>query len=107
MSVLKNILFEEKERLESLSFSLLSQLENYPKGSVRIKKQGKKAYAYRVYRNGDLVHTDYLGKPDSEKVEEFKLQVAKRKKIQDRLKKIKGQYQEVLGAIRGIKASVV
>jgi hypothetical protein len=70
MSVLKNILMEEKERLEK-NISVYRDLVNkLPKGSIVVRHIGKNAFVYRNLRIKKLVQSIYLGKKGMPKVEE-------------------------------------
>lgn len=70
MSVLKNVLIEEKERLEKNIYAYSEILSKLPKGSIVVRKIGKNAFVYRNFRAHDHVRSLYLGKKGSPKVEE-------------------------------------
>lgn len=101
--MLKAVLLDEKERLRALMGKLSNKLKPYQKGSYSIRKRGNKEYAYRVYRMGDEVNVEYIGKVDSQKSIEFKQMVEERRELEGRLKNAKSQMKEIERALRGFK----
>ena len=81
MAVIDSVLREELQRLRALRARYASQLVDIPSGSVVIKiKRGHK-YAYRAYRKGRRVFTDYVGPEASPKVRNVVALLHKRRKI--------------------------
>lgn len=70
MSVLSNILIEEKERLEKNIHAYEEIFSKLPKGSIVIRKFKNHFFVYRNIRLKDRVKSIYLGKKGSAKVEE-------------------------------------
>ena len=70
MSVLKNVLIEEKERLEKNIVAYFDLLSKLPKGSIFVRHIGKHAFVYRNLRLKNHVRSIYLGKKGMPKVEE-------------------------------------
>lgn len=96
MSIVKDILEEEKNRLIELRNQLVDEIAHHPKGSISIKKRGNKNYCYQVFRKGKRIIFRYLGKDNSDKVIFLKEQIQKRKNLEQRLKQIKQNLKEVL-----------
>ncbi|MGM0442442.1 MAG: hypothetical protein ACQEQC_08505 [Elusimicrobiota bacterium] len=95
MSIIKDILSEEKERLEKLIESYKKEIDNLPRGYISIKEINDNKYAYRSYREKDKVKSIYLGKPDSNKVKEVEEQIKERKNYEKLLKQAKKNLEEV------------
>lgn len=78
MKVILGVLKEEEERLKALSKMYAKEIAGRPKGSISVKKFGKRRYAYLNVRDGDKVKTRYLGPEHAKEV------AALRKAIEDR-----------------------
>ena len=78
MSVLFGVLAEEKERLSGAIALYLSMADKLARGSLRLKKQGKREYAYLAYREKGKVYFDYVAPVPSRKYEDVKLRVRER-----------------------------
>lgn len=78
MSVLLGILEEERERLGGAMQLYAEKAEKLPRGSLWVKKRGRRQYAYLAYREGGKVHFDYVAPVPSRKYDEVMLQVKER-----------------------------
>ena len=101
MSAVHDILREEHTRLEELRDQYLVQLESLPKGSIAKKKIRNHEYYYLAYRCKDKVKSDYLGKKDAPKLKEIQSQLARRKEIADKLKRVNNNIKEISKSLRG------
>jgi hypothetical protein len=70
MSVLKNVLIEEKDRLEKNIHAYEEILSKLPKGSIVIRNIHNHYFVYRNIRLNHQVKSIYLGKKGSVKVDE-------------------------------------
>ena len=79
MNLLKNVIKEEKKRLEELIKLYEVKISKLPKGSIVIQKISGHEYAYLRYRDKGNHCTDYIGKVDSEKLKDLKIKIKERK----------------------------
>ena len=70
MSVLENVLREEKERAQRILSGYENMLEKLPKGSICIMKIHNSSFVYRKYRTGKKVVSEYIGPLSSQKSQE-------------------------------------
>lgn len=83
MSVLEEVLEEELERSIRVGHAIRRELDNFPKGSVRVRKIGDRDYYYLNYREGNKARSRYIPAKD---VELIKRQVTRRKELLAALK---------------------
>lgn len=83
MSVLEEVLEEEFERSIRVGHAIRRELDNFPKGSVRVRKNGDRDYYYLNYREGNKARSRYIPAKD---VELIKRQVTRRKELLAALK---------------------
>ena len=81
MAVFYSVLREELQRLKTLRARYASQLAEIPAGSLVIKLKGGHRYAYRAYRKGNRVFTDYVGPEASPRARQAVALLNKRRKI--------------------------
>lgn len=81
MAVLDSVLAEELSRLQSLARHYHEELIPLPAGTITLKTRNGKQYAYRAYRSGSRVCTDYIGSADSETAHNAIRAAARRKTI--------------------------
>ena len=86
MAVIDSVLREELQRLKALRARYASQLRKIPIGSVVVKLKSGHRYAYRAYRKGRKVVTDYIGPETSPRVKHVVALLQKRRKIQRDIK---------------------
>ncbi len=65
-----------------------------PKGSVQEKTRGKQVYYYLVYRDGNKVINDYIGK-DINKVDELREKILDRKELEKTLNRLYTEKREM------------
>jgi hypothetical protein len=94
MSIIKDVLQEEKERLERMEKAYLKKIEELPKGSVIMKKIGNKRYPYLTYRKDNKIVWDYL-KLNDEELEELKANIEKRRRLVLSLKNVRKEYEYI------------
>ena len=95
MSLIQNIIKEEKERMEELVKFYEEKISKLPKGSILVQNISGHEYAYLRYRDSGRHCTDYIGRADSEKVKELDKMIKERKEIEGLLKDAKRNYREV------------
>lgn len=103
MSVMKDVIREEYNRLNSLVELYDQKISSFPKGSLSIKKRNGRPYYYRAYRDHGKVKFVYLGKPDSPEAEDFMQKMDKRRKYEERRKKSLENLKEVEVLLRAAK----
>ncbi len=81
MAVFDSVLREELQRLNALRARYASELAKIPRGSVVMKLKSGHRYAYRAYRKGTRVVTDYVGPEASQRVSRAVALQQKRRKI--------------------------
>ncbi len=86
--MITEILEEELDRNERAQQAYVAECDRLPKGSVAIKKRGKKSYCYLKYRKGNQIITDYIG--TAEKVEKaLRAQITRRKELEATIRQLK------------------
>ena len=88
MSLLIRTIQKEKQRIDYMLNVYTERLDELPKGSVTVKKNGQNIYYYLKYRAGQKVITEYLGK-DEEKVGQIRAQLEKRRHIEAMIKSLR------------------
>lgn len=103
MNILDDVLYKEILEKEISIKELQMQLLRLPKGSIQVRKTSKEAYAYRKWREGDKVLSEYLGPLSSKKtlekitqVNEYKAMLERLKKEEKALKELKKAYKLIL-----------
>ncbi len=103
MSILKDVLSDEHERLKSLVQWYKQEIALLPKGSISIKKRKDREYLYLNYREKDRVKSNYVGHIKSEKAIEVGDKIKQRMKYEEELKVIKKDFKELERALYGKK----
>ena len=99
MSIFKDTLKEEVNRLNQLKAKYEKELESYPKGALSGKSRRGKLYYYLAYRINEKIKFDYVGKEGSEKVLSMKELISKRQTIENKLKQVKNELKEISKSI--------
>ena len=71
MSIMLNIISEEKERLEELLKFYKKEISNFPRGYISQRKRNGNIYCYQSYREGNTVKTKYIGIAGSNEIKEL------------------------------------
>ena len=100
MSIMIDVLLEEKERLEALIASYRNQIEELPRGSISWKKRGNGEYAYLAYREVKSVRFEYLGKRGSVAVETTREKVDQRRDLQDKCNLAEANLKQIMRMLR-------
>jgi hypothetical protein len=100
MSVLENVLIEEKERIEKNINAYLALLAKLPKGSIVIRHVDRHQFVYRNVRMKNKIQSTYLGKKESAKVEEQILLRNEYLRIKENIKKAKSEYLKIIKALK-------
>ena len=95
MSLLKQIVSEEKARIEKMILDYEDELAPLPKGTMVCKKVKNKQYYYLQFREGKKTISTYVGN-DEDKVAELKEQISRRKHIEAMLKMLKIENAQAL-----------
>ncbi|MBC8415420.1 MAG: hypothetical protein H8E11_03220 [Candidatus Cloacimonetes bacterium] len=100
MSIVKDILREEKNRLVILKEQVEKQISSLPKGSLSRKKRSSGWFYYLAYRESEKIIFKYIGKENSPQVKAFVDAINNRKKLEKRLREIKKNLKEILQRFR-------
>ena len=92
---------EEIERLENLLKFYQDEISKLPKGYISIKNINGHKYCYQSYREGKKVKTVYIGDESSEQLNEIRLKIDERKKLDELYKQTKKNLKEAKGSVRG------
>lgn len=95
MSIIKDILKDEKERLILLRNQIEEQISSLPKGSLSKKRRNNHFYYYLAYRKGRKVIFKYVGKENSSQVISLDEDIQKRRKFEKRLRDIKRDLKDI------------
>jgi hypothetical protein len=95
MSIVKDILRDERNRLVLLKDQIEEQILSLPKGSLSRKKRNNRFYYYLAYRKGDKVIFKYVGKDNSPEIASLEQDIKKRRKLEKRLREIKADLKDI------------
>ena len=95
MSIIKDILKDEKERLILLRNQIEEQISFLPKGSLSKKRRNNRYFYYLAYRKGRKVIFKYVGKENSSQVISIDEDIQKRRKLEKRLRDIKRDLKDI------------
>ena len=95
MSLLSQIVVEEKDRIKKMISEYEQELGTLPKGTLVGKKVKDKQYFYLQFREGKKIVSSYIGgKPD--KIDELRERINRRKHIEAMLKALKIEYAQAI-----------
>jgi hypothetical protein len=94
MSVIIDVIKEEKERIERNEQIYMKELKQLPKGAVVEKRRGNKIYYYISYRDKGKVKQEYLKLP-MEKITELKKKIEKRRRLERSLRDLQKEKKLV------------
>ena len=86
MAVIDSVLEEELARLRALRERYAAEHAALPHGSVVIKIKSGHRYAYRAFREGRRVVTDYVGPEGSPQARQLAATLEKQRKIAGEIK---------------------
>ena len=95
MSIVKDILRDERNRLILLKDQIEEKILSLPKGSLSRKKRSNRFYYYLAYRKGDKVIFKYVGKDSSPEIASLDKDIKKRRKLEKRLREIKADLKDI------------
>ena len=95
MSIVKDILKDEKDRLVLLKGQIEKQILSLPKGSLSRKKRSNRFFYYLAYRKGDRVIFKYVGKENSPEIKSLEEDIKKRRKLEKRLRELKADLKDI------------
>ena len=101
MSIFKDVLQEEYQRLQALKDKYNEELEKLPKGSISAKNRNNQYYYYLAYRVKDKVKFKYIGKKDSEALSKIEEQLSKRKEIESKLEQVNNAIKDLSKSVNG------
>lgn len=100
MTLLAQIVMEEKHRIERMIFEYEQALLALPKGTLVSKSVKSNSYYYLQYRQGKKTISKYVGK-DPEKVEQVRVQIDRRKHIEAMLNALHNEYAQARKVLEG------
>lgn len=98
MNLLLRTVIQEKNRIEYMLTKYNTELDSLPKGTISEKAVGEKTYYYLKYRDGKKVVSKYLR---SDKIEEVREQIEKRRHIEAMIKSLQQEKQIADKALEG------
>ena len=94
MSVIQDIVNDERKRLERLFKVYEKKISALPRGSISVKKRGNGLYCYLVFRDGKKIIYQYLGKERSSEVKKIESKISERKHYERLLEKVKENLEQ-------------
>ena len=102
-SVVLVVLQDELERNRRMQLRYHKEIDQLPKGSLFRRKIRGHPYFYLNYRDKNKVVSKYLGKLDELEAEDIKKRIAKRKRYEDLLKKLRDEEKILTKALRQVR----
>ena len=103
MSIIKDVIKEEQDRLKKLKQKYIHKIQSLPKGAVSKKERNGKFYLYLTYREKHKVISEYIGNWESVKAKSVIKQIEQRRILEKKLKKVKKNLQELKRVLNGKK----
>lgn len=97
-NIIKEMLEEELDRNARAQDAYAAERDRLPKGSVTVKRRGKRAYCYLKYRDGSRVVTDYIG-PAELVEEELRAKVSRRKEVEASMRQLREEQTYIERAL--------
>ena len=95
MSIVKDILRDERDRLNLLKDQIGKQIISLPKGSLSRKKRSNRYYYYLAFRKEAKVVFKYVGKENSPEINFLENDIKQRRKLEKRLREIKVSLKDI------------
>ena len=95
MSLLSQIVAEEKDRIKKMISEYEQELVTLPKGTLVGKKVKDKQYFYLQFREGKKIVSSYIG-GKADKIDELREHINRRKHIEAMLKALKIEYAQAI-----------
>lgn len=102
MSVIFGVLEEEKERLGGAIQLYAEKVAKLPRGAVRVKKRGKREYAYLAYRDGGKVRFEYVAPVPSRKYQDVALKVKERNLLLKSIRRMRKDLRIIERTLRNV-----
>jgi len=93
MSLISQIVSEEKLRIEKMISDYERELLSLPKGTIVCKTVKNKKYYYLQFREGKKTVSFYVG-GNTDKADELREQINRRKHIEAMLRTLRGEYAQ-------------
>ena len=100
MGIIFGVLQEESERLVEVLKLYGRKIKALPKGSIQIKKQNAKKYAYLAYRDGRKMKFEYVGPVPSRRVDEVAKQIQERREYENSIRAMKKELIVIERSLR-------
>lgn len=94
MDFISTIIEKEEKRNKIMIDRYSEELDSLPRGTLKQKNINGKIYYYLVFRDGNKIISKYIGK-DEEKITLIKEQLSRRKQIQEILKKLSKEKNQI------------
>jgi len=95
MSLLSQIVAEEKDRIKKMISEYEQELGTLPKGTLVGKNVKDKQYFYLQFREGKKIVSSYIG-GKADKIDELRERINRRKHIEAMLKALKIEYAQAI-----------
>ena len=100
MSVLKEVLIEELDRIKKNIDSYESLLLSLPKGYLFEQTINGKLYCYRKHREGSMIVSEYIGASESDEAKKAYADYRERKRIESNLRMMRKEEDKLVKALR-------
>ncbi len=94
MDFIAALIEKEDNRNRIMIEKYSEELNSLPKGVLKPKNINGKIYYYLIFRDGNKIISKYIGK-DEEKINNIKEQLSRRKQIQEILKKLSKEKEQI------------
>ena len=100
MSVLKEVLIEELDRIKKNIDSYEFLLSSLPKGYLFEQTINGKPYCYRKHREGSMIVSEYIGASESDEAKKAHVDYRERKRIESNLRIMRKEEAKLVKALR-------
>ena len=100
MSVLKEVLIEELDRIKKNIDSYESLLSSLPRGYLFEQTINGKPYCYRKHREGSEIVSEYIGASESDEAKKARVDYQERKRIENNLRVLRKEEDKLVKALR-------
>lgn len=100
VSVLKEVLIEELDRIKKNIDSYESLLLSLPKGYLFEQTINGKPYCYRKHREGSVIVSEYIGTSESDEAKKAHADYRERKRIESNLRIMRKEEDKLVKALR-------
>ena len=90
---IKNLVSRELAKIRKNIDTVKENIDALPKGSLVLVTRDNNAYYYLKHREGDKVHSFYVGKENEANVLRLQIDIERRRKLEEKLRKLRKEEQ--------------